>query len=437
MFCNPVQLLSTGLGGVGARAPIHNCSCAQSSIPPSSTPVPSPPPRQRLRFHRRRPCFANRQIQRIQMEAAPKKSNPADSLTVNLLVEILRRLPVRSLCRFKCVSRSWYRLISNPHHRMPQTLAGFFYHSFNGERFPRRAHHFTNVTGKGVPFIYPSFSFLPVPSKDVVLRDSCNGLLLCTCYEPSPNDGNNFHYVVCNPATKKWLMFPGGNWDADCVRTARLGFDPTVSSHFHVIECVVDPSDDCVIGVKIYSSKTATWNFKESQSKWGDGVMLDDTSRSVFLNGFMHMLTYASGIIVVDMEGKIWRKIPMRGADLSGGSIHQTQGRLCLLNVDIHNPSNLSIWILEDHGSNKWTLKHTVSTMRLFRQKNIQFDGPGGYNVIAVHPECNLIFFVYGWDQTLMAYEVDRKVRVIRKLGRDCSGPYLPYVPLFLEQLAE
>jgi hypothetical protein len=54
------------------------------------------------------------------------------------------------------------------------------------------------------------------------------------------------------------------------------------------------------VGVKIYSSKTTAWIFKES--KWGEGsIVLHSKSRSV--NGFMHMLEYST-IIVVDIEGK-------------------------------------------------------------------------------------------------------------------------------------
>ena len=58
------------------------------------------------------------------MEELPKKRNPAASLTDELLVEILCRLPVRSVCRFKCLSRSWRKLISDPDYRkkLPQTM---------------------------------------------------------------------------------------------------------------------------------------------------------------------------------------------------------------------------------------------------------------------------------------------------------------------------
>ena len=53
------------------------------------------------------------------------------------------------------------------------------------------------------------------------------------------------------------------------------------------------------VGVEIYSSKTAAWIFKESE--WGEGsIVLRSKSRSVFLNGFMHMVEY-SAIVVMDM----------------------------------------------------------------------------------------------------------------------------------------
>nr|CAB3495491.1 unnamed protein product [Digitaria exilis] len=274
------------------------------------------------------------------MEAGPAaKRNPAASLTDELIVEILSRLPVRSVCRFKCVSWSWRELISDPVHRkkLPQTLAGLFYTSYNGERFPNSAHHFTNITGKGVPLIIPSFSFLPVPSDDVTLLDSCNGLLLfeCRCSGPCPDEHNwypPFLYVVCNPATEKWVMLPNGTASGEN-RIARLAFDPAVSSHFHVVQYELD---EWVTGVEICSSKTAAWSFKESE--WDDDIILYDTGGSVFLNGFMHMATFNERLAVLDMEGKTWRTIPVPSDGEFGcsepGCIHQSQGRLCFLNGD-------------------------------------------------------------------------------------------------------
>jgi hypothetical protein len=58
------------------------------------------------------------------------------------------------------------------------------------------------------------------------------------------------------------------------------------------------------VGVEIYSSKIVAWIFKESE--WSEGSnVLHSKSRSVFLNGFMHIVEY-SAIVAVDIEGKTY-----------------------------------------------------------------------------------------------------------------------------------
>ena len=57
-------------------------------------------------------------------------------------------------------------------------------------------------------------------------------------------------------------------------------------------------------------------------------IILRSKSRSVFLNGFIHMLEYST-IVAVDMEGKKWRTIgKLGGAEMS---IYQAQCHLCVL----------------------------------------------------------------------------------------------------------
>ena len=110
--------------------------------------------------------------------------------------------------------------------------------------------------------------------------------------------------------------------------------------------------------------------------------------------------------------------------------------------------SKLSIWILEDYGTNnKWTLKHTISLHKLFGKTKKQmgyFDFESYYTTVIVHPEWNLVFFVgVGVERAIIAYNLDsRKVHVIPthyiSYGRHdilleiIGRPYyLPYVPLF------
>jgi len=87
----------------------------------------------------------------------------------------------------------------------------------------------------------------------------------------------------------------------------------------------------------------------------------------------------------------------------------------------------------------------------VFGKTDIQFgflDCDADYTTIAIHPEWNIIFLVEE-ERTIIAYDMDhRKVHVIptiviqyrrcRIMKEDMSIPYyLPYVPLFLDSLAE
>ncbi|XP_066324137.1 uncharacterized protein [Miscanthus floridulus] len=189
---------------------------------------------------------------------------------------------------------------------------------------------------------------------------------------------------------------------------ARLAFDLRVFSHFHMFEYGIN--DDDSLGVNIYSSKTRAWIFKKS--KWGKGIVVSTYGKGEIVNGFMHMLEFTQ--IVVDMEGKTWRKI--RRPTSHAISIHEAQGQLCLCTTDTLYRYELSIWILEDYGTSKWTLKHKVTTLELFGKKNIEIGTEVcdvAYRVIVVHPEWILSFLV-GEDKTLLAYDMNRcKVHVL------------------------
>jgi hypothetical protein len=97
-------------------------------------------------------------------------------------------------------------------------------------------------------------------------------------------------------------------------------------------------NNDDSLGVNIYSFKTRSWIFKEYE--WGEGIVVFTYGKVVFVNGFMHVLEFTQ-IVVVDMEGKTWRKIHMPTGDAI--SIYEAQGQLCLCNVDTLNRYELSI----------------------------------------------------------------------------------------------
>ena len=98
---------------------------------------------------------------------------------------------------------------------------------------------------------------------------------------------------------------------------------------------------------------------------------------------------------------------------------------------DTSDMNELFIWVLQDYDTEEWVLKHSVPFLQLFgTSRNVSNDD---YNVVAIHPDHNMIFFVQHWDRKLKSYDMDSKeVCTLCTLGVGCQN-ILPYVPYFTE----
>lgn len=85
-----------------------------------------------------------------------------------------------------------------------------------------------------------------------------------------------------------------------------MGFDPTVSPHFHVFE-FVGTEDGCVAGVEIYSAETGAWSYSESE--WEEETHILEGSPSVFFNGVLHLVTIEFTVVAVNVEGQSWWEV--------------------------------------------------------------------------------------------------------------------------------
>jgi len=95
-----------------------------------------------------------------------------------------------------------------------------------------------------------------------------------------------------------------------------LGFDLIASSHFHVIEYIEEEQGDECMGVDIYSSKTATWIYKESKWELNTCVTLRDQKLCILMVVCTLWTTRSVTYLLW-----IWRKIPRPRGSLP--SIHQ------------------------------------------------------------------------------------------------------------------
>lgn len=236
---------------------------------------------------------------------------------------------------------------------------------------------------------------------------------------------------------------PSHSRRADSLGTARLGFDPAVSSHFLVFMLLVGAGcypNKPITGVDVYLSETGRWVHKEKGSD-EDVRLAGPHCETIFLNGYLHFHSVDAALnpslAAVDTDGETWMNIDVPGnQDLCFSFIQHSQGRLHYASFsDDFNLIELVVYVLEDYDNKQWALKHRVEVSYLFQEGIIVDDLDADFDWLAIHPECNVIFFTAGAEKTFMWYNMDNQQSDhIRLLGiGDGQSPYLAYAPLYSE----
>ncbi|CAN6180751.1 unnamed protein product [Urochloa humidicola] len=374
----------------------------------------------------------------------PKTKKRSEAAVVcpsnDALEEILSRLRAKLLCRFKCVSKAWYSLIADLLRRRKflPILQGFFYGS-GGVNYG----HFTNLPGGSAPPFDHSFSFLTrqVGIKYIFLLDSCNGLLLFGHREDPDATVDSLGYIVCNPTTEQWVTVPSSGSDpleheSSCTF---LIFDPDASSEFKLLQLWHVMEDT---GVRTYSSESGAWSCRASEWMY---LAIRFSAGSAFVNGMLHFVVPCNNndkdqIVVIDAEGKTQKIIQMPEDSGFLAFVGLSQGRLHCIKSHTREVTELSIWVLEDYDTGEWVLTHTVSTLELFGKTSCKLYFH--FAVVAVHPDCNLVFFLQLGNKKLISYDMDRRevcalcspgdnnmdMRVLNTLGNSYRS-ITPYVP--------
>ncbi|KAK9716066.1 hypothetical protein RND81_06G209100 [Saponaria officinalis] len=279
-----------------------------------------------------------------------------------ILVEILPKLPTKSLIRFKCVSKSFNSAISSPelidlhlrHHRISSSDHHLILPGLSSIECYDMNPSLSRSTGTST-FTWSDSSYVSVVG-------STNGLL-CVIVRYVHN--SEYHACILNPTTRMHrdirIPFPG-------VRVYNIGFgfefDPQTVDHKIVL--ITNHTHDETLITMVFSLKNNSWNIIQTPQLPGDLVFrYNYTSGILINNNLLHWIlwnpdTRISRIVCFNVSENYWTNdvllpdIPYN--DPTHGihypyEIGVLNGRLvtCIKNENNHE-GLYEVWVMEEYG---------------------------------------------------------------------------------------
>lgn len=248
------------------------------------------------------------------MSTKIKASQEMATLPSELIVDILLKLPAKSLCRFKCVSKSWLALITNPRfakaHLLNQSqrkrliVCPFCY-------YPRTISlhlidHETVYDDKlAVTISFENCEKIDVSSPDTYgglrVYGSCNGLV-CLCF-------NTIHcssFSLLNPSTIEYREIP--NFPIKHSQTCAtyrtccgFGYAEHIDDYKLVKFC------RCKQVVCIFSWRSNSWKAVEHDFVWHCASVI----RGVAVHGAIHWVFDGCKIGAFDLVEEKFKTLPV------------------------------------------------------------------------------------------------------------------------------
>ncbi|KAF8030251.1 hypothetical protein BT93_E2639 [Corymbia citriodora subsp. variegata] len=327
----------------------------------------------------------------------------AAGLPVDLVTEILDRLPVKSLLRFRAVSRLWRFMIDSPEFAKSH-LSRSFESTANLSLFLRHSSslYFLDLGSvPGVPVVSEMNYPLMCYSDQIRVLGSCNGLL---CISNAADD-----VVVWNPSTRKHKFLP---YSAVEVRRSSVfsvcvygfGYDDNKDDYvlLRLVQLVTEPIES---EVSIYSLKDNAWRRLPDMPY----SLVYPRKMGVFVCRHLHwimtqeLVSDSANLLVafdfrfenfkvVDQPKLIDNKLDMDVAVLGGC--------LCLSIND--NNMGVDVWIMKEYGlKESWnklfSIPHSEVARPLGFVRPLAYS-PNGRQVLVRQDSKNLVW-----------YDLDRK----------------------------
>ncbi|CAL4934018.1 unnamed protein product [Urochloa decumbens] len=296
---------------------------------------------------------------RIKLEDATSSGGCPPLLPEEIVEDILSRLPAKSLCRLRCVSRSFHATISSP------AFEDAHYHQHNsggrrrlfirppGDQEPFYAWHHPAAaaatgTGPAAETIMSAHRLPQGGSTFPVSTASCRGLVLL-------KNTHHCEHHVWNPSTGEILALP------DKVPLRALSSGSSTSVHYGLCYC---PATRRHKAVRVYDARGSYEVFTLGESAFWRPAATEpppchprENSRQggVFCNGNLHFLDHGGGIVVFNVGDETFGRIdpPPELQSWSRFELTELGGSLCICNVmekGYPDPERLvDVWLLKGY----------------------------------------------------------------------------------------
>ncbi|XP_059632812.1 F-box/kelch-repeat protein At3g23880-like [Cornus florida] len=295
---------------------------------------------------------------------AIKKSrrNRLPNLPEEIIVQILLRVPSKSLVRFRCVCKSWLALFAEPGFTKMRGHCGLIVStSQRGRQSDSVRLDFEDLDNCIVNL---HFSQIPSRYQTLTVFGSCNGLLLCKFSYCSED------LYLCNPTTRHCKKLPpSGRWVGN-FGFYGFGYDSSIDDYMAVkAHCSYSKiTKTTVYRIKLYSRRTNSW--KRARDFPYAGKILQD--KGEFVNGSLHWLGLPLGqgsklftITCFDLEKKKFGEMSVPDCgniEIRMLIVGVLKGCLCVVCSDLERLDNIwSIWMMKEYGvKESWTKLITI-----------------------------------------------------------------------------
>lgn len=297
------------------------------------------------------------------------------SLPSHIILEILSRLPAKSIIQCKCVSKQWLDLIAEPYFaslQFTRSKPGVAIHQTEPSKNLLRLVDFEDAGDQRSLVHDPTVeidlgSLSKFPDSTIVVDGSVNGMLLL-------RDANHKHETlyVCNPLTRECVELASPNQTVRYPSIVTHGFGVTKRSEEYKVvrifqEREIDPRSGSCVRIPYSECRVYTLGTGEWRGVGDAPLAYDSRLVGVFFRSNLHWLVQDLNgdelISCFDLENETFQPFPppFPGKKLLG-SLGVLDDCLCL--CDNASSFEVDIWVMKEYGVGKsWGKRFVIRKM--------------------------------------------------------------------------